>query len=137
MWKDFYKDGKVCTYEMNYMYSGKRDREERLIADGWLPVFDCRTLSFNNGRSGSLILENDPTPPDDIINLQNELIRQSYHKCIHKQYCCLHPAHVQEIKALIKDREVKNILIDSLFKDRDQLRLQYSRCLYFRSRPFL
>jgi hypothetical protein len=122
MWKEFYKNGEVYTYEMNYMYSGKRDREERLIADGWLPVFDRRTLSFNNGRAGSIILENDHTPPDSIINLQKELITQSHPKCTHNQYCCLHPGHVPEIKKLIEAREVKNILIESLFKDRDQLR---------------
>lgn len=123
MWKEFYKDGQVFTFEMNHFYSGIKDRERSLIDDGYLPVFDRRKLHYINGRSGTAILENDSHPTDEMIALQNEIKSYSNFKSIkHLQYCNLHPEHLKELNKLIKEQNIKNILIDSLFKDIKQFR---------------
>lgn len=123
MWKEFYKDGKAYTFEMNSMYSGIKDREELLISEGYTPIFDRRTLHYINGRSGTAILENEGYPTDEMIALQNEIKSYSNFKSIkHIQCCNLHPEHLKELKVLIDEKNVKNILIDSLFKDIKQFR---------------
>lgn len=127
-WKEWYKDGKVYTFEMNRFLHGHTktlyaDREEQLIAEGYTPVFDRRKLNWMNGRGGSLILENDPTPDASIAEFQHEFMRQ-FPKSEHQVFTSLDPRHVPIIKKLVMEepRQVRNILIDSMFKDRDQFR---------------
>lgn len=123
MWKEFYKDGQVFTFEMNHFYSGIKDREQIIVDDGYLPVFDRRKLHYINGRSGTAILENDSYPTDEMIALQNDIKSYSNFKSIkHVQYCNLHPEHLKDLKVLIDEKNVKNILIDSLFNDIKQFR---------------
>lgn len=122
MWKEFYKEGQAFTFEVNSMYNGIKDREEKLISEGYLPIFDKRLLSFISNRGGTAILENDNLPPADLKTLQNEIAVNSFKKSIHKTYCKLNTLQADELKKLISDREIKNILIDSLFQDLEQFR---------------
>lgn len=123
MFKEFYKEGKVFTFEMNPHFCRIENREELLISEGYIPVFDRRKLNYINGRSGTAILENDASPTEEMVNLQDEIKSYSNFKSIkHVQYCNLHPEHIKELKKLIEDKNVKNILIDSIFKDINQFR---------------
>jgi hypothetical protein len=121
MWKEFYKDGQVYTFEM---YLGRKNKEEELISQGYTPVFDRRLLTFTNSlTNGTAILENDIKVPDTLLDLQNEIKRLNNLKRMqHKEYTSLHPAQLSELKELIEDRQIKNIIIDSLFEDIDQFR---------------
>jgi hypothetical protein len=132
MWKQFIKDGKAYYFEVAYpvpfVQNGKTSlvsREQHLIDQGYMPIFDRRKLSWINGRAGTAILENDAHPPDNIIDLQNEI--KSYNenpraKHLHLQYCSLHPEQLKELNKHVEGRQIKNILIDSLFKNIAQFR---------------
>jgi len=125
--KEFYKNGTVYTFEMKYWYNPETEqwdinREKNLIDNGFIPVFDKRTLHYNNGKNGSVILENDIVVPQELLDFQKEFIGDGTKTTIHKQYTSLRPEHLKEIKQLITDRNVKNILIDSLFQDIEQFR---------------
>jgi len=129
--KEFYKDGQVYDFDVNRMFvedreKGFNNREEVLIADGYMPVFDKRTMHYETGKGGSIILENDVTPPVNMIDLQDQL-KDDFSKT-HKQFTSLHPGHFTEINQLLKDRVVKNILIDSLFEDVEQFRYVIIKC---------
>lgn len=76
--QEFYKDGQVYDFEMSRLYvedkeKGFQNREEVLIADGYMPVFDKRTLHYETGKGGSLILENDFIPPRELTDFQDLL----------------------------------------------------------------
>lgn len=122
MWKEFYKDGKAYTFDIYKSF--KNDREAELISDGYIPIFDRRLLFFSNSSNcGSAILENDAVVPDSLVELQNEIKSQcGLDRIKHMQYTSLHPLHLKELKKLIEAREIKNILIDSLFRDIEQFR---------------
>lgn len=123
MLKDFYKDGDVFEFYLNTSLTKRK--EEELILEGYTPVFDNRKLHWNNGRGGSLILENDINPPNDLVKLQTSIKDKNNISSIHKIYNNLHPAHIPIIKQDIETggrKQVRNILIDSLFKDIKQFR---------------
>jgi hypothetical protein len=122
MWKEFYKDGKVYTVETRHVFFGVKSREAELMEQGYEPVFDRRRLHYLNGKGGTVILENALVAPYYLTQFQKEI--DAYHGKNHtsKIYTCIHPGHVPQINQLIKDHQVKNVIIDSLFEDRVQFR---------------
>lgn len=123
MWKEFYKNEKCFTFEMNRFYSGIENREEKLIKDGYIPIFDRRRLSYLNGKGGSIILENDIEATSKIISFQEELKHLDFSKNnSHILISSIHKNHIPSIKKQIEEKRVKNIIIDSAFKDIKQFR---------------
>lgn len=125
MWKEFYKDGKVYTKETTGWSdnSFETTKEESFLKNGYTLVFDRRELSYINCKSGTLVLENDVSISKRMEWLQNEFDSHALtKKHVSEQITCLHPSHVKHIKKLLDDKLVKNILIDSMFQDKDQFR---------------
>lgn len=132
MWQEWYKEGKVFTFEMyaphfceihkTFRCLEHPDREYDLLSKGFMPVFDRRWLHKINGKSGAVILENDTFAPERLVKFQEEIVNFSFKPSEQKIFTSLHPNHLPEIMELIDNKKVKNILIDSLFKDIEQFR---------------
>jgi len=137
MLQDWYKDGMAYQFEMYKYFTNKDEYEHRdkvLLREGYLPVYDRRNLSFpHHLPQGSAILENDSVCPEYLINLQND-ISQGYGANriipdIKEQMTSFNPGHIPILKEhVLNKRKVKNILIDSLFKDIDQFRYVVIKC---------
>src|ERR1039457_5188580 len=130
MLQDWYKDEKCYQFEMYKFFTNKDDYEHRdkvLLREGYFPIYDKRNLTFpHHVPQGSAILENDAVCPEYLINFQNDISTGygPYGKIpdIKEQMVLFNPAHIPILKEHVDKLKVKNILIDSLFKDIDQFR---------------
>jgi hypothetical protein len=133
MLQEWYKDGKVYTFEMLYKVCISEgvfsERKDVLISDGYLPVFNHFDFFNIRGCNGTTILENDIVCTEPMLALQDYLKKYSTKSTIHENFTSLHPGQIPRIKELIDSHKVKNILIDSLFQNIDQFRYMITKCL--------
>ncbi len=123
MWKEYFKEDKVYVYELDPIYNGGIEKQElALLKDGFLPVFDRRNLSYQNGRAGSLILENGLDIQERVASFQKEIAYCNLKNHVIDQFKQFQPSNIPDIKKLLDEHRVKNIIIESHFKDILQLR---------------
>lgn len=136
---EFYKNGII--YEKSNVNSSYLNYEEQLslcLADDYELIFDTRKLFNITGKSGTLVLENDHVVPDTIVNLKSELYKYAYRKPhTDINITSLHPSHFDNLKDKINGengdndagkRVIKNILMDSMFQNRNQLKYAVIKC---------
>lgn len=135
---DLYKDGLI--YEFNFFnpFTRKTEIKEKLN-DGYELMFDTRELTNIQGKCGTLILENDIVVPDRLLSLKNDIHKRGF-KSKDLIITSLHPQHFETLNNEIYSNDeskfpkqyqptlIKNILIDSLFENRNQIKYAILKC---------
>lgn len=110
--------------------------KEFITSNNYIEVFDGRKIHDINGKANTIILENDTMTPELIYNFAKHLANKQYGLVpnVFREFLGINKSSDKEgqikyILDYIRDNRIKNICIDSLFRDLDQFRLFCELCL--------